>query len=111
MTGVNYNNKSVVWSATCQGYTAAVNHLFTLRDVAAHTNFGNKENMIGTIIHNPEREEDIATQWSPLTRIFLAELEMMVNATPEDLLENAMFSIVCFGRTTGPRASKYAQKT
>ena len=111
MTGVNYNNKSVVRSATCQGYAAAVNHLFTLRDFPAPCKFDDKENMIATIIHNLEREEDIATQRSPLTSEIFAELKRMADATPEDSPENAVFNIVCFGRITGPRASEYAQKT
>ena len=85
-----------------------MNHLFTLRYFPAPTN---KENMIATIIHNLVREEDIANQQSPLTSEIFAELKRMADSTSEDLPENVVFNIACFGRITGPRASEYAQKT
>ena len=97
MTGVNYNNRSVVWSATCQGHAAAVDHLFTLRDLSAPTKINDKENTI-------------ATQQSLLASEIFAELKRMADVTSEDSPENAVFNIVCFGHITGPRASEYAQK-
>ena len=56
MTGVNYNNRSVFRSMTCQGYTVAVGHLLALRDFPDPTKNDYKENMISTNIYDLEHE-------------------------------------------------------
>ena len=111
MLGVNYQNKHTLWSATCHGYAAAVNHLFLLHDFLKPTNFDNKENMGTTVLHNLKREEDITTQRSLLTSDFFVELKRMSDAPLADSPEQVVFNMPSFGRITGLQASKYAKKT
>ena len=98
-------------SATCRGYADTVNHLFLLRDFQSPTNFDDKENMAATIVHNLRREEDTATQRSPLTSEIFAELKRISKGSPEDSPKQIVFNMVSFGRITVPRANEYVQKT
>ena len=61
MLGVNYWNKSSVRSATCVGYALAVERLFLLRKFPSPVDFSDEENYTRTIVHNLEREEEIAS--------------------------------------------------
>ena len=110
--GVNYNNKSTVRSITAAGYAKAVNTLFELRRFPHPANFQLADNMSAIIIHNLEREENIARQRNSLDNDIFAQLQQLAarSASP-DSVEQVVFNMVAFGRITGPRAGEYAQKT
>ena len=74
MTGVNYHNKLVLRSATCEGYAKAVNFLFKLRDYPPPVDLTDETGCTKTIIHNLDREENIAAKRSPLNDEIHAEL-------------------------------------
>jgi hypothetical protein len=62
MTGVNYLNKDSVRSATCKGDAIDALRLFTLREFPSPVDFSDESNWIRILVHNLEREENIAGQ-------------------------------------------------
>ena len=109
--GVNYNNKTMIRSETAAGYAKAVNTLFELRGFPHPANFKVADNMSAVIIHNLEREENIARQRNSLDNEIFAQLQQMAAKTSTDSVEQVVFNMVAFGRITGPRAGEYSQKT
>jgi len=74
MLGINWNNKNELRSKAVREYFNAVNNLFLLRNFPPPVNFDDKQNMAAVIVHNLEREEDIATQRKPITMEMFAEI-------------------------------------
>ena len=74
LTGVHFLNESMLRSVTCEGYAQAVNFLFKLRDYPSPVDLSSVTSCTRTIIHNLEREENIAAQRSPLDDKIHAEL-------------------------------------
>ncbi len=76
-SGINYYNKTNLWSATLHGYAAAVNTLFKLRKYRLLVNFNDKNNMVGVIINNIVKEENIAKQHAPLDSTIFAKIQQL----------------------------------
>ncbi len=72
--GVNYNNKQVLWSATVQGYTKAVNNLFKLRSFNPPADLSDSNNMTAILLNNMLRKEDIARQRALIDNKIFAKL-------------------------------------
>jgi len=111
MLGTNWNNKNELRSKTVRGYFNAVNNLFLLRDFHPPVNFDDKQNMAAVIVHNLEREEDIATQRKPITMEMFAEIIKRGNASSASQETRLLASIAKLAKVLGPRSSKYVQKT
>ena len=112
MLGVNFRNKLDVRSKTVRGYIEAVCNLFFLRGFPEPVDFADKSNMVSILVHNLEREEEIANQRAPLTNEIIAELKKMKDESPSpDSAQHVVFKVVCNGTITGPRAAEYGQKT
>ena len=74
-SGVNYYNRDNLQSMTLLGYTKAINTLFTLRALKPPVDLNNENNMVGTLINNLIKEENIATQRSPLDNAIFALIQ------------------------------------
>jgi hypothetical protein len=74
MSGVNFKNKDYLRLATIRGYATSINLLFRLRGMKAPVDTSNPNNMVGILINNPVKEEDIARQRSPLDSNIFTEL-------------------------------------
>ena len=109
MTGVNYHNKLVLRSVTCEGYAKAVNFLFKLRDYPPPVDLTSVTGCTRTIIHNLEREETIASQRSPLDDKIHAELLNLAKQSTVNSLEAAVADIATSGKATGVRVSEHSQ--
>ncbi len=112
MNGVNFRNKNFLRSATIQGYTNSANSLFKLRDMKPPIDVADPNNVLGILINNLVKEEDIVRQRSPLDSAIFAELlrKSNVSCSP-DSEQPTLFDLVVMGRYIGPRVSKYAQTT
>jgi hypothetical protein len=72
MSGINYCNKDMLCSSTVCGYATAVSTLFRLQGFKEPTDLSNTNNMVGIVINNLIKEENIACQCKPLDNaIFL----------------------------------------
>ncbi len=60
MSGVNFRNKDFLRLATVRGYATSINLLFRLRSMEAPVNTSDPNNMVGILINNLVKEEDIA---------------------------------------------------
>ena len=98
MTGVNYLNKSILRSVTCEGYAEAVNFLFKLRDCPSPVDLSSVTGCTRTIIHNLDREENIAAQRSPLDERIHAELLNLAKQSTFNPLEAAFADIATSGK-------------
>ncbi len=67
--------------------------------------------MCSKILLAREREEDIAKQWSPITREMFPALLDLANKSPVDSLEAVVADWFILIRITGLRCAEYAQKT
>jgi hypothetical protein len=74
MSGVNFRNKDFLRLATVQGYVTSINSLFRLQSMEAPVDTSDPNNMVGILINNLVREEDIARQRSPLDSNIFAKL-------------------------------------
>jgi hypothetical protein len=110
MMGVNFTNKRKVRSSTVRGYAEAVNTLFSLRGFSIPANLSNPNNLTAILVKNFEKEENVASQRSPLDNEIFADLQRRstANRSP-DSVDRLMFNIVALGRIIGPRLSEYAQ--
>ena len=72
-------------------------------------NAADPNNMVGILISNLVKEEDISKQHCPLDSAIFAELccKSNVSCLP-DLEQSTLFDLVALGRYIGPRLSKYA---
>ena len=112
MTGVNFNfkNKDFLRSATVQGYASNINSLFKLRDMKPPINMADPNNVLGILINNLVKEEDIARQRIPLDSAIFAKLPRKLNVSCSlDSEQRTLFNLVILGRYIGPCVSKYAQ--
>jgi len=107
MTGVNFRNKDFLQSATIQGYTSSINSLFRLRNMEEPIDEADPNNMVGILISNLVKEEDIAKQRCPLDSAIFAELRCKSNVSCSlDLEQSTLFNLVALGRYIGPRLSE-----
>jgi hypothetical protein len=109
MTGVNYLNKSSLRSATCKGYALAVERLVLLRKFPTPVDFTDETNRTGTIVHNLEREENIACQRKPLDGNIHAQVINQAEKAGVNSLEATVAYVVSSGKATGWRASEHSQ--
>jgi hypothetical protein len=106
--GVNYNNKSGLRSATLAGYGKAVNALFLLRGFPPPVVTSDPNNASGIIIKNLKREEDIASQRSPLDSTIYAEIQRVSSKSKsEDSEDSLMMYLSSLNRVTGSRMSEF----
>ena len=112
MNGVNFRNKNFLRLATVRGYATSVNSLFKLRDMTTPIDMADPNNILGILINNLVKEEDIARQRSPLDSAIFAKLlrKSNVSCLP-DSEQPTLFDLVVMGRYIGPRVSEYAQTT
>ena len=101
MTGVNYLNKSSLRSATCKGYALAVERLFLLRNFPSPVDFTDETNWTKTIVHNLEREENIACQRKPLDNKIHAQLITQAKEAGVNSLEASVANVATTGKATG----------
>ena len=111
MLGINYKNKGTLRSKTSREYAEAVAELFALRGFPSPVNFDDPLNSITILVANQKKEEDVANQRRPLTLLIYAQLQKMAEEAGQDSLEACVFNIVSIGKTVGPRACEFAQKT
>ena len=74
-SGVNYYNRDNLCSKTLLGYAKAINTLFILHAFKSPVDINNKNNMGENLIHNLIKEENIATQHSPLDNAIFAQIQ------------------------------------
>jgi hypothetical protein len=111
MCGINYYNKDVLRLSTLRGYATA-STLFQLRGFKQPINLSNPSNMTGIIINNLIKEENVASQRSPLDSTIFAELQQAASSSHScDSDQNLLFDILTLARFIGPRLSEYAQTT
>jgi hypothetical protein len=67
--------------------------------------------MCSKILLGREREEDIARQWSPITREMFTALLDLANKSPVGSLEAVVADWFILIRIIGLRCAEYAQKT
>ena len=112
LSGVNYYNRDNLQSMTLLGYAKAINTRFTLRTFKPPVDLNNKNHMAGTLINNLIKEENIATQRSPLDYAIFAQIQQAARTSNNlDLNHSLLLDIVTLSRYIGPRVSKYAQTT
>jgi hypothetical protein len=112
MTGINFRNKDFLRLATVQGYASSINSLFKLRDMKPPIDVANPNNILGILINNLVKEEDIGRQRSPLDSAIFAELLCKLNVSCSlDSEQRTLFDLIILGRYIGPRVSEYAQTT
>ena len=112
LSGVNYYNRDNLQSMTLLGYAKAINTRFTLRTFKPPVDLNNKNNMAGTLINNLIKEENIATQRSPLDYAIFAQIQQAARTSNNlDLNHSLLLDIVTLSRYIGPRVSKYVQTT
>jgi hypothetical protein len=79
-------------------------------EVPVDTSDPNK--MVGILINNLVKEEDIARQHSPLDSNIFAELLQKSNVScSPDLEQRTLFNLIALGHYIGPRVNEYAQST
>jgi hypothetical protein len=112
MSGVNFRNKDYLRLATVQGYATSINLLFRLRGMKAPVNTSNPNNMVGILINNLVKEEDIARQRSSLDSNTFAKLlhKLNVSCLP-DSEQHTLFDLVALSRYIGCHVSEYAKTT
>ncbi len=111
-SGVNYNNKQVLWSATVRGYAEAVNNLFKLRSFSPPADLSDPNNMTAILLNDMLQEEDIARQRALLNNEIFAELHWTAIASKcKDSVSDLLFDVVALGCYIGPGLTKYAQTT
>ncbi len=107
MTGVNFRNKDFLRSATVQGYTSSINSLFKLQDMKPPIDVADPNNVLGILINNLVKEEDIASQRSLLDSAIFAKLLRKLNVSCSwDSDQRTLFNLVVLGCYIGPRVSK-----
>ena len=107
MTGVNYLNRASLRSATCKGHALDTSRLFILRNFPSPVDFSDETNWTRTIVHNLEREENIASQRKPLDNKIHAEIVKQAFTAGKDSLEAAVADVLSNGKATGWRASEH----
>jgi hypothetical protein len=76
----------------------------------APVNTSDPNNMVGILINNLDKEEDIARQHSPFYSNIFTELLRKLNVSHSpDLEQCTLINLVALSRYIGPCVSKYAQ--
>ena len=109
MTGVTCLNWASLRSATCKGHALDTSRLFILRNFPSPVDLSDETNWTRTIVHNLEREENIASQRKPLDDRIHAESIKQAAKVDKDSLEAVVADIVSSGKATGWRASEHSQ--
>jgi hypothetical protein len=93
-------------------YAIAINMIFTLCAVYPPVDLNNKNNMVGILINNFIKEENIPTQRSPLSKTIFAQIQQAASTSNNpDLDHSLLLNIVTLSRYIGPHVSKYVQTT
>jgi hypothetical protein len=100
------------WSKTLRGYVESINSLFCLCNLPIPADLSDRANMCTRIITAREKEENIANQWSPITReMFATLLDTASKSKSIDSLEAVVADWFTLILITGLRCAKNAQKT
>ena len=110
MSGANFQDIETVRSKTARGYGDAVNTLFQKRGFPLPIRWSEAGNIPAVLVNNWSREEDVASQRSPLDNRIFAQLHAKASASESpDSLDNLFFELLVLARYVGPRSSEYAQ--
>ena len=90
-------------------YAIAVERHFLLRIFPSPVDFTDETNWTKTIVHNLEREENIACQRKPLDNIVHAQLIIQAKEAGVNSFEASVADVVFSGNATGWQASKHSQ--
>jgi hypothetical protein len=112
MSGVNFRNKDFLRLATIWGYTTSINSLFRLQSMEAPVDTSDPNNMVGILINNLIKEEDIVRQRSLLDSNIFAKLLWKLNVSCLlDSEQRTLFNLVALGCYIGPCVREYVQTT
>ena len=110
MSGANFQDIETVRSKTARGYGDAVNTLFQKRGFPLPIRWSEAGNIPAVLVNNWSREEDVASQRSPLDNRIFAQLHAKASVSESpDSLDNLFFELLVLARYVGPRSSEYAQ--
>ena len=110
MLGTNFYDMEVIRAKTVRGYADAVNTLFQKRGFITPVRWSEVGNIPATLVDNLAKEEDVASQRSPLDNRIFAQLHAKAVASKSpDSLDNIFFNLLVLARYVGPRSSEYAQ--
>ncbi len=110
MSGVNFRNKDFLRLDTVRGYATSINALFKLQDMKPPVIVANPNNILGILINNLVKEEDIARQRGPQDSYIFTELLCKSNVSwSRDSKHSILFDLITIGCYIGPHVSKYAQ--
>ena len=101
MLGVNCLNKCTLRSDTCKNYAKDIGILFELRNFPNPVDFSDENNWTTIIVHNLEREENIAKRRKPLNSKMFAKIIEQADQANEDGLEALVANVFATGRTLG----------
>jgi hypothetical protein len=98
MSGVNFRNKDFLRSDMVRGYATSINALFKLQDMKPLVNKADPNNILGILINNLIKEEDIPRQHSPLDSDIFTELLCKSNVSWSwDSKHSTSFDLVMIG--------------
>jgi hypothetical protein len=110
MLGTNFNDIDVVRANTVHGYGDAVNILFQKRGFPLPAQWTEAGNVPSILVDNLKKEQDVASQRSPLDCRIFAQLYAKADASKSpDSIDNVFFNLLALARYVGPRSSEYAQ--
>jgi hypothetical protein len=110
MSSINFRNKDFLRLDTVRGYATSIKTLFKLQDMKPPVNVVNPNNILGILIKNLVKEEDITRQRSQLDSDIFTKLLCKSNVSWSwDSKHSTLFNLVAIGCYIGPRVSKYAQ--
>jgi hypothetical protein len=93
-----------------RGYATSINALFKLRDMKLPVNMADPNNIMGILINNLVKEEDIARQRGPLDSDIFTELLQKSNVSWSwDSKHSTLFNFIAIGCYIGPCVSEYVQ--
>ncbi len=75
-----------------RGYAAAINTLFELRKYRLPINFNDKNNMVGVIINNIVKEENIAKQCALLDSTIFAKMQQLACKSDNPDSDRSLFA-------------------
>jgi hypothetical protein len=103
MSGVNFRNKDFLRLYMVRGYATRINALFKLQDMKPPVNVADPNNILGILINNLVKEEDIARQRSPLDSDIFTELLCKSNVPwSRDSKHSTLFNLIAIGCYIGP---------
>jgi hypothetical protein len=110
MLGTNFKDLDVVRANTVHGYGDAVNILFQKRGFPLPAQWSEAGNVPSILVDNLKKEQDVASQRSPLDSRIFAQLYAKADASKSlDSIDNVFFNLLALARYVGPRSSEYAQ--